>query len=274
MDCCVCRGWWRRYPLPCVLRSCFPSSYSLGICLLSCCITYTCKMSKWKYDCQPFNSYQGIYKYTHTDTHTDTDTQSHMHTHTHTHKHTHTHTRLHTHNTYSHTHTHTRTRTHTHTYKCVHTYTQVLTVDSCQGSEFDYVVLSTVRANKGNQIGFVANKQRINVAISRSRYGLVVVGEIVCVCFSVCNVHTNVHCMHVLHEYVCTLPIAHPSLLTHLSNIFFPAHNTTGHSPTMCSDGNWNAVAKDCLKSSLGDWMPSCLPSQKESMMHQLQVTF
>lgn len=54
---------------------------------------------------------------------------------------------------------------------------EVLTVDSCQGSEFDYVVLSTVRANRHGTIGFVKDKQRINVAISRSLYGLVVVGD-------------------------------------------------------------------------------------------------
>ena len=54
----------------------------------------------------------------------------------------------------------------------------MLTVDSCQGSEFDYVVLSTVRANKKRKLGFVSNEQRINVAISRSRFGLIVVGKI------------------------------------------------------------------------------------------------
>jgi len=54
---------------------------------------------------------------------------------------------------------------------------EVLTVDSCQGSEFDYVILSTVRSNRAGTIGFVKDKQRINVAISRSLYGLVVVGD-------------------------------------------------------------------------------------------------
>ena len=97
----------------------------------------------------------------------------------------------------------------------------MLTVDSCQGIEFDYVVLSTVRANKGNKIGFVANKQRINVAISRSRYGLVVVGEIVCVCFSVCDAHTSVHCMYALHTYVCTRLITHLPTLAHMLNLLF-----------------------------------------------------
>ncbi|KAJ1490723.1 P-loop containing nucleoside triphosphate hydrolase protein, partial [Baffinella frigidus] len=36
---------------------------------------------------------------------------------------------------------------------------EVLTVDSCQGSEFDHVVLSTVRANRQGKIGFVKDKQ-------------------------------------------------------------------------------------------------------------------
>lgn len=54
---------------------------------------------------------------------------------------------------------------------------EILTVDSSQGSEFDYVVLSTVRANGQKNVGFVADKQRINVAISRSLYGLIVVGD-------------------------------------------------------------------------------------------------
>ena len=59
----------------------------------------------------------------------------------------------------------------------------MLTVDSSQGSEFDYVVLSTVRANKEGKIGFVANKQCINVAIYCSRFGLIVVGKNLCVSF-------------------------------------------------------------------------------------------
>ena len=53
---------------------------------------------------------------------------------------------------------------------------EVLTVDSCQGSEFDHVVLSTVRANRQGKIGFVKDKQRINVACSRSLHTLCVVG--------------------------------------------------------------------------------------------------
>merc|ERR1719326_2126928 len=54
---------------------------------------------------------------------------------------------------------------------------EVLTVDACQGSEFDYVVLSTVRANREQRLGFVKDQQRINVAMSRARLKLLVVGH-------------------------------------------------------------------------------------------------
>ena len=39
----------------------------------------------------------------------------------------------------------------------------VLTVDACQGSEFDFVVLSTVRCNTRGSLGFVADPQRLCV---------------------------------------------------------------------------------------------------------------
>jgi hypothetical protein len=40
---------------------------------------------------------------------------------------------------------------------------EVLTVDSCQGSEFDYVVLSTVRANRMASIGAMQTLTYANV---------------------------------------------------------------------------------------------------------------
>eukprot|EP00435_Cladocopium_sp_Y103_P023344 s762_g5.t1 len=54
---------------------------------------------------------------------------------------------------------------------------EVLTVDACQGSEFDFVILSTVRANRELRLGFVKDAQRICVAASRSRLQLLVVGH-------------------------------------------------------------------------------------------------
>ena len=53
-----------------------------------------------------------------------------------------------------------------------------MTVDSAQGSETDYVILSCVRCNGGQDIGrFVADDRRVNVAMSRARKQLIVVGS-------------------------------------------------------------------------------------------------
>jgi len=53
----------------------------------------------------------------------------------------------------------------------------VLSVDSMQGREADLVVLSTVRASGGMGLGFVADARRANVALSRARECMIVVGS-------------------------------------------------------------------------------------------------
>ena len=54
---------------------------------------------------------------------------------------------------------------------------RICTVDQSQGSEADLVILSTVRSNRAAQLGFLGNPNRLNVAISRARERLVVVGN-------------------------------------------------------------------------------------------------
>lgn len=53
----------------------------------------------------------------------------------------------------------------------------VNTVDAFQGQERDVIVLSMVRANDEGQIGFLADLRRMNVAITRARTKLIVIGS-------------------------------------------------------------------------------------------------
>lgn len=54
---------------------------------------------------------------------------------------------------------------------------EVATVDAFQGREADVCILSLVRSNDRGQLGFLTFRQRINVAVSRGRTGLAIVGD-------------------------------------------------------------------------------------------------
>ena len=54
---------------------------------------------------------------------------------------------------------------------------EVATVDSFQGRECDVVIYSTVRSNRNGTIGFLKDFRRVNVALSRARDLLVIVGD-------------------------------------------------------------------------------------------------
>ena len=54
---------------------------------------------------------------------------------------------------------------------------QVNTVDGFQGQERDVVFISLVRANEDGQIGFLNDLRRMNVAITRARMKLVILGD-------------------------------------------------------------------------------------------------
>ncbi|XP_050316942.1 NFX1-type zinc finger-containing protein 1 [Bactrocera neohumeralis] len=54
----------------------------------------------------------------------------------------------------------------------------ISTVDSFQGLEADIVLLSLVRSNDKEQIGFLKEKNRICVALSRAKHGLYIIGNL------------------------------------------------------------------------------------------------
>lgn len=51
------------------------------------------------------------------------------------------------------------------------------TVDAMQGSEKDIVIFSCTRSNERGAVGFLTNKRRLNVAMSRARNLLVIIGD-------------------------------------------------------------------------------------------------
>ena len=51
------------------------------------------------------------------------------------------------------------------------------TVDAYQGREADLVIFCVTRSNKFSRAGFLAERERINVALSRARYALWIVGD-------------------------------------------------------------------------------------------------
>ena len=55
----------------------------------------------------------------------------------------------------------------------------VNTVDGFQGQERDVIVISLVRANDEGQIGFLRDLRRMNVAITRARMKLIILGDAV-----------------------------------------------------------------------------------------------
>ncbi|KAJ6726124.1 MAMMARY TURMOR VIRUS RECEPTOR-like protein 1 2 MTVR1 2 [Salix purpurea] len=54
---------------------------------------------------------------------------------------------------------------------------KVSSIDGFQGSEEDIIIISTVRSNRGGAIGFMSDPRRINVALTRARHCLWILGN-------------------------------------------------------------------------------------------------
>ncbi|GEQ71862.1 hypothetical protein JCM33374_g5548 [Metschnikowia sp. JCM 33374] len=64
----------------------------------------------------------------------------------------------------------------------IHTVSDIMiaSIDAFQGREKDFLIMSCVRSNKQNKIGFLSDARRMNVALTRAKYGLILIGDVDC----------------------------------------------------------------------------------------------
>lgn len=62
--------------------------------------------------------------------------------------------------------------------KAIRSNISINTIDSFQGQERDVIIISLVRANEHGRIGFLSDLRRMNVAMTRARMKLIIIGDV------------------------------------------------------------------------------------------------
>lgn len=97
------------------------------------------------------------------------------------------------------------------------------TVDAFQGREKDIIIITCVRSNELKSIGFLADVKRLNVALTRAKYGLYVIGN--------ANTLASNKCWSALIENATSrsLLVNIPNSCCDIENLFYEHFNSLGY---------------------------------------------
>ena len=76
---------------------------------------------------------------------------------------------------------------------------KISSVDGFQGREKDFIIISNVRSNPKNIIGFLKDFRRLNVSITRAKYGMIIIGNTECL-YKGSNIWAKLICYYKLNK--------------------------------------------------------------------------